>query len=309
LSKAARRYLVLLSTVGVLGVAPPTAGAVVLHDQLGGASDSIYTSSQNFEASLNDFDDLAADDFVVPPGMVWGVSQIEVLGQRSGTSEAATANVFLFADGGTIPGAQIFSHANLARGSGQTYPNLDLPISDFPALGPGRYWIGIQANRDFNPGGNNWWWKDRAPQVDQPAAFRQPGDGFGDGCTTFAPRVTGGCYPSTAGFPDQAFRLSGTQSGLDLLSARAKSAKKVKLTVDAPGAGALTVTGSKLKSKQVQITAPGQITIGIKTKPGARHKLADGKRVKSTIELSLALPLGQALTDEDQRKLRLKRRG
>jgi hypothetical protein len=302
------RGIALLVAAFVFALAAQPAGAAVLHDQFAPDPGGANVNSQNFEASLNAYDDLGADDFVVPPGTIWRIDRIEVSGQNSGAA-AATANIFLFADAGSLPGGQLFAHPNLPIGLGLTYPDLDLPISDLPALGPGRYWLGVQANRDFSPGTNNWWWSDHAPQFGQPAAFRQPGDGFSGGCTTFQTRKDSACYPDSGDTPDQAFRLDGTASVLDLLGAKAKSAKKVKLTVDVPIAGALTVTGSKLKPKQLQVAEPGQITVGLKTKRAARDKLANGKRVKTTIDLSLVPPLGQALTDEDQRKLRLKRRG
>jgi hypothetical protein len=306
MSGGIRRFFVAMGAAVVFAAAPGVAGAEVLHDQLSGASESAAVNSQNFETSLDAYDDLGADDFVVPNGAVWRIDRVEVAANRSGTSEAQTANLFLFADAGSLPGGQIFAHPNLARGTGQTYPDLALPISDMPALPPGHYWIGVQANRDFNPGSNNWFWADRAPQVGLPAVWRQPGDGFGDGCTTFSIRSS--CaYTESEGTPDQAFRLSGTESRLDLLNAKVKSPKKVRLTVDVPIAGTLQLSSGKLKAQQIQVSGPGQITIAMKTKRSARAKLANEKRVKAQIDLSLSAPLGQPVTASEKVKLKPKR--
>jgi hypothetical protein len=311
LSKAARCYLVLLSTVVALGVAPQAAGAVVLHDQLSGAStgeDRI--SSQNFEPSLDEYDDLGADDFIIPTGTVWRINRVEIDGGRSGnTREAETANVFLFGDAGTLPGGQLFSQLNVPRGSA-TYPDLDLSISDVPVFAPGHYWVGVQANLVFNPGANNWFWTDRAPQFGQPAAFRQPGDGFADGCTTFAAR-SACAYPGTEDVPDQAFRLSGdsASSALDVVTAKVKTPAKVKLTVNAPNIGQLDLTSPQLKAKHVQVSQIGQISFAMKTKRGTRGKLADGDRVKVKVLLDLPDLPGLPLSAKDKFKLKPKQRG
>ena len=82
------------------------AHAAVLHDQFAPTGlDNV--SSQNFEPALNAYDSLGADDFVVPTGKVWRIDRVEVSGANSGASQPATANLFLFADGGTLPGAPI----------------------------------------------------------------------------------------------------------------------------------------------------------------------------------------------------------
>jgi hypothetical protein len=296
------RWLVLATGLLLAGTTQPAAAAV-LHDQLGPGGQINQVNSQNFEPTLNAYDDFGADDFVVPAGQVWNVDQVEVRGSKSG-DEAATANVFFFADAGTIPGAQIFSQSNIPRGSGQTYPDLDLAVSP-PILTAGRYWISVQANLAFM-GGNDWWWEDYSPQFGQPAAFKQPGDGFADGCTSFATRHTGGCYPSSGDTPDQAFRLSGEQAGsnLEILTAKPKHRGKVKLTVNAPNVGDLVATSPRLKTVHVQVTAIGQVSFVMKPKAKTRRKLQEKDRVKAKIKLVLPDFNGQPVKGKGKTKLR-----
>src|SRR5207249_11583606 len=53
----------------------PQAPQVILYDQYNNAGTNA-TSSQDFEASLDAFDDELADDFVVPGGQSWSVETI-----------------------------------------------------------------------------------------------------------------------------------------------------------------------------------------------------------------------------------------
>lgn len=292
------------ATAGCLAASAP-AHAAVLHDQFT-PSGTDYVSSQNFELALNAYDSLGADDFVVPAGKVWQIDRIEVSGRNSGTSQPTTANLFLFADAGTLPGASILTRNDLPRGTGLTYPDLDLPLTGMPILPAGRYWIGVQANLIFNPGANNWWWKDRAPQFGQPAAFRQPGDGFGDGCTSFVTRTACPSYPTSGATPDQAFRLSGDSAlaKLKVLKAKAKPHGKLKLRVNAPDAGVLFARSKQLKTARKALTGVGVASLVLKPKARTRKRLKDEKRVRAKVKVSLKPTSGPALVVRAKVKLK-----
>jgi hypothetical protein len=286
--------------LGVL--AAPVAHAEVLHDQFL-ATGVQNVSSQNFEPALDAYDSLGADDFVVPAGRAWQLDRIEASGDRSGTGPINTANVFVFADGGGLPGALLSSRENVPRGS-LADPDLDVTLAQMPALQPGRYWIGIQANRVFNPGANNWWWRDRAPQFGMPAAWRQPGDGFGDGCTAFAVRSS--CaYLTSGATPDQAFRLSGASAGarLSVLKSKARRGGKLKLTVNAPESGKLSVRSKALKTATTQVSRIGKVKLILKPKPDTRAALDSGA-VKVKLNVTLKPPAAAAL--RAKKKTRLK---
>jgi hypothetical protein len=300
-----RPHRFLVVTAAALAMMAQPAGAAVLHDQFAPAEAGRNVNSQNFEPALDTFDDLGADDFVVPAATVWRIDHIEIAGESTG-SAATTANVFLFGEGGTLPGAQLFVHNELPIGAGLTYPDLDLAISDFPILGPGRYWIGVQANRVFNPGVNNFWWRDHAPQVGQPAAWRQPGNGFGDGCTSFVTRHTCPSYSGSADVPDQAFRLSGesASSAFSVTKVKRKRRGKVKLKVNAPNVGELVATSVKLKTVRHQVTRLGTNKFVMRAKAKTRRRLADGRRVRAKINLTMTGLLGETLTTSVKVKLR-----
>ena len=215
-------------TSGVTGVARlpivplPTRPQVILYDQLDNPGTSSI-SSQNFEAVFNAFDDFAADDFVVPAVQTWNITEVDVPGAYfNGGGPAESFNVFFYADSGGLPGTQIYS------ATGQSYVNnlgvfqvtLEVPA----ALGPGTYWVSVQARMDFGAGGQ-WFWNDRTVQANSLAAWKNPGGGFGppitcpsagcpvppDPCPTCIDYgIRQCCAGSPAGEPDQLFRLVGT---------------------------------------------------------------------------------------------------
>ena len=79
-------------------LAKPAAPAVVLYDQYDNAGTNA-TSSQNFEASFDIYDDMLADDFVVPGGQTWHVNEVDVQGlYYNGAGPAASVNVVFYDD-------------------------------------------------------------------------------------------------------------------------------------------------------------------------------------------------------------------
>ena len=74
-------------------------------------------------------------------------------------------------------------------------------------LQPGRYWLSVQINMDFNVSGE-WAWESRTTQVGREARWVDAGDGFGTGCTTYQPESA--CIPDYPGI-DHMFELVGTR--------------------------------------------------------------------------------------------------
>jgi hypothetical protein len=181
---------------------PPT---VVLYDQYNSAGVN-WIPSQDFESGLNTYDSLAADDFVVPAGAQWTITQVEVDGQYIGSGPASAVNVFFFSDLGGTPGAIVEGRGGLPVVAGPGAG--DFVISLPPVvLVPGTYWISIQALQDYTPYGQ-WGWTDRTVLSNNRAMFQNPGDGFLTGCTSWSYRST--TCGLASGEPDQVFRLSGT---------------------------------------------------------------------------------------------------
>src|SRR5215204_2224700 len=185
----------------------PQAPNVVLYDQYD--NDSLAaTSTQNFEADFDAFDDELADDFIVPGGDTWNVSQVDVAGQYfNGFGPMTSANVNFYSDSSGLPGSQVATRPNLTVGDSGGSLTIGIPTP--VVLASGHYWVSVQANMDFAVGGQ-WGFDDRLVQSNAEAAWQNPGGGFGV-CPTWGGRhSTCGIDP---GVPDQVFRLSGTTGG------------------------------------------------------------------------------------------------
>ena len=190
---------------------PASAGAEVLYDNIDLTSPQSI-NSQDFNAANNAFDAMAADDFVIPAGEKWTITGALVRGNNDGSVPATSANVTIFADAGGTPGAEVFSGVATAT----DYPRMNLTFAA-PELSAGIYWFGVSAILD--PGAsapfNQWYWAENSEPVGAPAMYRNPGNGFSTGCTSFTVKstcifVTGDpVHPA----PGQSFNLSGTRVG------------------------------------------------------------------------------------------------
>ena len=184
---------------------PPAAPQVVLYDQYNNAS-----GTASLSATFDDFPTFSsdlADDFVVPAGQTWNVQSIDADGLYfNGPGPAFDWNVFIYTDCAGLPGTQIFSTLHQPVSVVGTTFTVNLPV---PAvLGEGTYWIEIQANMDFGTQGE-WGWTDRTVQSNNPAAWQNPGGGFGM-CPTWNTKANCGL---AAGGPDQVYRINGTTGG------------------------------------------------------------------------------------------------
>ena len=68
----------------------------------------------------------------------------------------------------------------------------------------GTTWVAVQANLDFAQGGE-WGWENQTTVVGSAAAWENPGDGFGTGCTTWKTETS--CIADGQG--DHMFTLLG----------------------------------------------------------------------------------------------------
>ncbi|MDQ5823821.1 MAG: hypothetical protein M3441_06350 [Chloroflexota bacterium] len=204
--------LLVIPLVISLGVTPSSrhtsalaAAATVLHDQLDSVhSDGTVVSFDNGTA----FSSQAADDFIVPAGKTWTLTQVEVLGfPVTGTVQPASFNVFVYNDNSTLPGSQVASYSNLSYVHNST---TGLYTIDFPStlLNTGTYWVSVQA--DTAAAENRWTWiSSNLAAVHNGSAWQNPGNGFNSGCTTWGRKTS--CLPSTVGLPDQQFQLLGVE--------------------------------------------------------------------------------------------------
>jgi N-acetylneuraminic acid mutarotase len=186
---------------------PPKLPQVVLYDQYNNAG-----ANATFSGTFTDFTGLdadLADDFVVPGGETWNVESIDADGVYfNGSGPANSFNVFIYTDSGGLPGTQVYSTLNQTWT--QVGTTFTVNLSPAAVLAPGHYWIEIQANMTFSVGGQ-WGWTDRTLQSNSPAAWQNPGGGFGTPCTTWGQR--GASCGIDPGVPDQVYRLNGTTGG------------------------------------------------------------------------------------------------
>jgi hypothetical protein len=181
----------------------------VLLDQTDPLSPQSYPS-QDFEAEFNQFDATLADDFTVPVGFTWTIESVLARGKNDGSGIGTTARVTLYEDGVDQPGPVIATRTGTVTG----FPRMQIAIPSPPTLATGTYWISVES---LMPAGsfddpNQWFWavNDGGP-FGAEAVFKNPGDGFKTGCTTFTPRID--CvFPDTTNPPgdDLSFSITGT---------------------------------------------------------------------------------------------------
>jgi hypothetical protein len=161
-----------------------------------------------FEPLNAAYDSMAADDFTVPNSASgWGIREVSVLGFYSEGTLGPTpfVNVEFFNDSAGLPGAVECSFGSLEAGTHFTDSSGSLTIV-FPTtcnLSAGRHWVMVQADMDFDPNGQ-WFWSGRSFPVNSAFAWRNPGDGFGTGCTVWTAGTSCGLTDS-----DLLFELRG----------------------------------------------------------------------------------------------------
>jgi hypothetical protein len=189
---------------------PTLTPGTVLYDQYDNfATDKTPNiPSQDAETALDFFDSQAADDFIVPAGESWQITEVDVLGEYDSTGPAASFHVFFYENGaGDLPGLLVASRLeNPFTGSNDFVITLAEPVT----LPEGHYWVSVQARQDITQAGF-WLWHNRTLQANFGAAWQNPGNGFGTGCVVWIRRVTCAVLQQTA--PDQVFRLIGTAGG------------------------------------------------------------------------------------------------
>ena len=192
--------------------ATPTAvpcGSVTLYDQSDFAGNA-FIVSQNYEPQRDNNDNMAADDFVVPNGDMWVVNRIVVEGRYSFNGGPADSfNLAFYTDSldlpvSLVPNGNFESLAYSVLGDNFSF---DLPSELM--LGPGRYWVSVQANMDFVPHGD-WEWQDRIALSNAGAVWQNPLGGFGR-CQTWSLR--GPVCRFAPGVPDQSFSIMGYRPG------------------------------------------------------------------------------------------------
>lgn len=223
------------------GVAAPAASLAVLYDQYNNPGTSTI-SSQDFETSLDSYNDQAADDFTVPSGQSWQVNEVDAQGvyfNGNSPGPAASFNVYFYATSGTLPGTPVYTATNQAYTVGSA-TNFTITLASPAALSGGAsYWVSVQARMDFSSGrSGQWGWTDRTVTSGNPAAWRNPGGGFTPNCLNWGVKTT--CQ---GGSSDNVYRLvgnvvaQGTSTATAIPTSTAINTATVTATASCGGSG------------------------------------------------------------------------
>ncbi|MFL5238531.1 MAG: kelch repeat-containing protein [Rhizomicrobium sp.] len=240
-------------------------GSTVLYDQLDNPG-SLGTDSEDYW-DLPAWTSFAADDFVVPAGRTWTITEVDAQGEYRGKNGPADYfNVAFYQDAGGLPGTLVYS-ATAERYFNETGV-FQLILGTPAVLNSGTYWVSVQARLSINNNGA-WWWTNRTVPANSPAAWQNPNGGSGH-CVTWG--VRNDCvFFNEPGAPDQAFRIKGTSmttfnvhnandSGMGSLRealANANDGDKIYFHPSLNGQTITLTSGELLVNKSVTITGPG----------------------------------------------------
>jgi hypothetical protein len=293
--KTAARKLAMVAGLAVALALPAGAHGAVLHDQTNSVGFNVY-SSEDFQSSQDPIDSWIADDFTVPTGQSWTLSQMDVLGEDDG-GPPPFVNIFIYANSGTLPGGELFHQSHVPAIG---YPNYSAPITGAPSLGPGTYWISMQED-----GGGfmipSWGWHGRNVQDGNQAVFKG-NSAWGNGCHTFTPLQT--CFPTSDGV-DMLWKISGSASSQPVTFGKLKRLADgtARLEVNLPGNGIVTLGGKGVRGVSDLVGVPKTVRLRIKATGKARRSLNAHGRV--TVKASFGFSAPGADPSTTIRKIKL----
>jgi hypothetical protein len=165
--------------------------------------------SQNFSGSSSSLSSAAGDDFVIPAGQKWRITEVDVTGMYFNGSGPAKSEVVTFYTNkkGRPDKAKATFTLNCTDSRGSfacALPGTGQRLSG-GTFGK-RYWLSVVANCDFISCGQ-WGWVQNTVTHNKPGQWENPQNGFGTGCTTW--NNTSTCIPSPGVVDDYAFDLKG----------------------------------------------------------------------------------------------------
>ncbi|MDQ3930473.1 MAG: kelch repeat-containing protein, partial [Chloroflexota bacterium] len=177
---------------GVQGIAAqPQTPSVILYDQY---TDDVGYDNDSYNDSSRPANWIqSADDFVVPSGQSWQVTEVDA---RAFYGVPSSFNVYFYLNSGTLPATPVYTATALSVGGAS--PDYQITLTTPPTLGPGTYWLSVQANASY------WYWEGRNVGSNNIPAQRNPSNQLGcdTGWTSIQACIA---YP----FPGLMFRLVG----------------------------------------------------------------------------------------------------
>lgn len=139
-------------------------------------------NSQNYTSGDTADNDQAADDFVVPSGKTWKVTEVDVTGCCAYTT-SITESVYFYKDNNGAPG-KLVKHGSFTDLSGTGNPSFAISLGKGVKLKAGHYWVSVVANCS-GTGGCGWGWGVTSTINNDPAVYENPGNGHANGCTSW----------------------------------------------------------------------------------------------------------------------------
>ena len=230
------------ASVGGHGLEPGLRPAIstCLVQQPSGTPDDVV--SQDFAPPNDPYSSIGADDFTLTS--TCNLTTVVAQGAYfNGQGHAQQVQLQIYDDGGGVPGNVLLSESLPAGGFSDSNGTFTMPVSPTLALGPGTYFVSVQAQQ-VTPL-DEWGWM-TAPQTGYPAVWENPMDGWSTGCTSYS--MMQACVGTTD--PDFAFGLYQPSSGQPCFTQEKKLGKR---------AARSTVT--LLKKKKIDDLAADDFTL------------------------------------------------
>jgi hypothetical protein len=184
---------------------PNNSPLATLYDQ-NSDDNGIGIVSQNFEPTFDAYDAQGADDFTVPAGKIWLVTSVKTTGVYfNGAGPCDTASVTIYKNKNGKPGGVVADHQGIAGSYASGALNVTIPKTKLKA---GKYWVSAVCDMAFGVGGE-WGWETRNTKAGVGAMWRNPGGGFGTGCSAYGDMIT--CLGALGQGPDFMFALGGKE--------------------------------------------------------------------------------------------------
>ncbi len=174
---------------------PALKSGTAYYSQLSPASSGFMLSQSFTDPASANYSSQAADDFTVPAGQTWEITNIDVIGSYfayTGT-KIDGLNIIVYTDNNGMPGTEVYRHDNVT-----TYNEVkispdyesyryEITLPQLLSLTQGTYWLSVQAVGDMTLM-DRWGWQQRSGQIiGQEFHWRNPGDGFGTSLIDWSP--------------------------------------------------------------------------------------------------------------------------
>ena len=165
--------------------APPSAGRTCYTQRDADAFSGII--SQNFDPAFDAYDAQAADDFVLTKPCRRPILNIDgSYGEGAGVADSFNVTIYRATKHGPGKVERHLVGLSYSDPCGTGCAQIVLHRK----LAAGHWWLSVQANLSFSQTGTQWQWWTNLTVRHTAARWKNPGDGFGTGCTTYTDLIT-----------------------------------------------------------------------------------------------------------------------